>query len=300
VATDAETTSPCDLHEIGCFATTLLASVERCSKPDICTKSAASPPRCLPAWSGVQDQISARNRLLRHHAACQRGAVFKTRYLHEIGCFATTLLASVERCSRPDICTKSAASPPRCSPAWSGVQDQISARNRLLRHHAACQRGAVFKMLDSVAGRRFGLGRRLVRNMAPRWQAAWWPKGAWRRPTAGAEHGSTLASSVVAKGSVEEADGWCGTWLHAGKQRGGRRERGGGRRLVLNMAPRWQAAWWPKSGKLFRPPLLGWSAIDTGQLFLERCLGHGREPRRSRADEGWRDGRSRGVRVRTQ
>jgi len=66
------------LHEIGCFATTLLASVERCSKPDICTKS---PP-------------------LRHHAACQRGAVFKTRYLHEIGCFATTLLASVERCSR--------------------------------------------------------------------------------------------------------------------------------------------------------------------------------------------------------
>jgi len=100
VATVAETTSPCYLHEIGCFATTLLASVERCSKPDICTKSAASPPRCLPAWSGVQDQISARNRLLRHHAARQRGAVFKTRYLHEIGCFATTLLASVERCSR--------------------------------------------------------------------------------------------------------------------------------------------------------------------------------------------------------
>ena len=58
---------------------------------------------------------------------------------------------------------------------------------------------------------------------------------------------------------------------HAGKQRRGRRERGGGRRLVRNMAPRWQAAWWPKSGKLFRPPLLGWSAIDTGQLFLERC-----------------------------
>jgi len=82
--------------------------------------------------------------------------VFKTRYLHEIGCFATTLLASVERCSKPDISTKSAASPPRCSPAWSGVQD---------------------------AGR-----------------SGW--------TTARAEHGSTLASSVVAEESVEQADGW--------------------------------------------------------------------------------------------
>ena len=27
----------------------------------------------------------------------------KTRYLYEIGCFATTLLASVERCSRPEM-----------------------------------------------------------------------------------------------------------------------------------------------------------------------------------------------------
>ena len=36
----------------------------------------------------------------RHHAARQRGTVFKTRAIHEkIGCFATTLLASVERCS---------------------------------------------------------------------------------------------------------------------------------------------------------------------------------------------------------
>ncbi len=29
-----------------------------------------------------------------------------------------------------------------------------------------------------------------------------------------------------------------------------------GRCLVLNMAPRWRAAWWPEFGKLFRPPLL--------------------------------------------
>jgi len=132
-------------HEIGGFATTLLASVERCSRPEPTTKSAASPPRCSPAWSGVQDQGRPRNRRLRHHAARQRGAVFKTRADHEIGGFATTLLASVQRCSRPGPTTKSAASPPRCSPAWSGVQDQGRPRNRRLRHHAARQRGAVFK-----------------------------------------------------------------------------------------------------------------------------------------------------------
>ncbi len=62
---------------------------------------------------------------LRHHAACQRGTVFKTR-----------------------------ANPPK-SP-W-------------LRHHAACQRGAVFTANDGVIGTR-----------------------------SGREHGPTLASSVVA------------------------------------------------------------------------------------------------------
>jgi len=185
--------------------------------------SAASPPRCLPAWSGVQDQRCPRNRLRRHHAACQRGAVFKTRDVaksaaspprclpawsgvqdqrcREIGCLATTLLASVERCSRPEMSTKSAASPPRCLPAWSGVQDQRCreigcfaatllasvercsrpemSRNRLPRHHAACQRGAVFKLLDAVRDRK-----------------------------AGCEHGSTLASSVVAKEVARRGDGW--------------------------------------------------------------------------------------------
>jgi len=60
----------------------------------------------------------------------------------------------------------------------------------------------VFKMLDAVAGRRLGL------NMAPRWQAAWWPKKAWSRPTAGAEHGFTLASSVVAEEVARRGDVW--------------------------------------------------------------------------------------------
>jgi len=136
-----------DVREMGFFATTLLASVERCSTPETSAKSAPSPPRCSPAWSGVQDQRRPRNRPLRHHAARQRGAVFNTRDVREMGFFATTLLASVERCSTPETSAKSAPSPPRCSPAWSGVQD---------------------------AGRSGGA-------------------------KSGAEHGSTLASSVVAE-----------------------------------------------------------------------------------------------------
>jgi len=40
-----------------------------------------------------------------------------------------------------------------------------------------------------------------VMNMAPRWRAAWWPKAkkSRRGSPAGDEHGSTLASSVVAE-----------------------------------------------------------------------------------------------------
>jgi len=44
--------------------------------------------------------------------------------------------------------------------------------------------------------------------MAPRWQAAWWPKASRRATTAGPEHGSTLASSVVAEGVAAQDDGW--------------------------------------------------------------------------------------------
>ena len=72
---------------------------------------------------------------LRHHAARQRGTVFKTR-----------------------------ANPPR---------------NPLLRHHAACQRGAVFTALDAVIG-----------------------------TTSGREHGSTLASRVVAEEVAGRGDVW--------------------------------------------------------------------------------------------
>jgi hypothetical protein len=51
--------------------------------------------------------------------------------------------------------------------------------NSLLRHHAACQRGAVFKMLDAVIG-----------------------------TMSGSEHGSTLASSVVAEDVAWRGDVW--------------------------------------------------------------------------------------------
>jgi len=47
--------------------------------------------------------------------------------------------------------------------------------------------------------------------MAPRWQAAWWPKRARGRQAAGFEHGSTLASSVVAED--EDVAGWADGWF---------------------------------------------------------------------------------------
>jgi len=85
------------------FATTLLASVERCSRPARLPEPIpSSPPRCSPAWSDVQDQ----------------------------------------RVPPEPI----PSSPPRCSPAWSDVQDQrVPPNPSLLRHHAARQRGAMFK-----------------------------------------------------------------------------------------------------------------------------------------------------------
>ena len=188
VATVAEITSRIP-------ATTLLASVEPCSEPELgpprdlfghhaaCQRGAVfrtrarpaprplRPPRCLPAWSRVQNQSSARpatssattllasvepcsepelappRDLFGHHAACQRGAVFRTR---------------ARPAPRP-------LRPPRCLPAWSRVQNQSSARpatssattllasvgpcsepelgppRDLFGHHAACQRGAVFR-----------------------------------------------------------------------------------------------------------------------------------------------------------
>ena len=129
------------------------------------------PPRCSPAWSHVQNQTSSRpatslattllasvepcsepdlappRDLFGHHAARQRGAVFRTR---------------PRPAPRP-------LRPPRCSPAWSHVQNQTSPRpatssattllasvepcsepdlappRDLSGHHAARQRGAMFK-----------------------------------------------------------------------------------------------------------------------------------------------------------
>ncbi len=89
---------------------------------------------------------------------------------------ATTLLASVEPCSEPDI------DPPR----------------DLFGHHAARQRGAMFKTRrcpDQTAPR--------IVNTAPRWRAAWWRSSGFLGGfIAGLEHRPTLASSVVTQGRV--------------------------------------------------------------------------------------------------
>ena len=138
-------------------ATTLLGSVEPCSAPAVgpflaffghhaaCQRGAMfsasrrpvprflRPPRCLPAWSHVQHQPSARSTLssattllasvepcsapavvpldafFGHHAACQRGAMFSTSG------------RPVPRFLRP----------PRCLAAWSHVQHQRSSRSTL-------------------------------------------------------------------------------------------------------------------------------------------------------------------------
>ncbi|GEM_PF-1733612 len=99
-----------------------LADSQAGVRNDFAPVASPSPPRCSPAWSGVQNQRRPQNPLLRHHAARQRGAMFKTRHARKIDFFATTLLASVERCSKPDTPAKST-----------------------FRHHAARQRGAMFK-----------------------------------------------------------------------------------------------------------------------------------------------------------
>mgnify|MGYP000954395395 CR=1 FL=1 len=73
-------TSRCARHAISSFsATTLLASVEPCSKPAVVPATRFLPlwpPRCLPAWSRVQNQPSSPPRdffLFGHHAGEQRG-----------------------------------------------------------------------------------------------------------------------------------------------------------------------------------------------------------------------------------
>ena len=221
-------------------ATTLLASVEPCSKPDASPLTRLvllRPPRCSPARSHVQNQTPRRSRVLSlfgHHAARQRGAMFKTRRLAaHASCpsSATTLLASVEPCSKPDAAPLTRLvplRPPRCSPAWSHVQNQTPRRPascpssattllasvepcskpdasppRVLSffgHHAARQRGAMFKTRRSPP--------QCVQHV---------------------EHRSTLASSVVAKPPI--------SWSA----------------LVLNTAARWRAAWWRSRRSRGRP-----------------------------------------------
>ena len=258
-------------------ATTLLASVEPCSKPAVgpardvfvfghhaarqrgamfkASRLPATrplrPPRCLPAWSHVQNQppachaLSSATTLLAsvepcskpavglpralfgHHAACQRGAMFKasrrpaTRPLRPPRCLpawshvqsqppachapssATTLLASVEPCSKPAACL------PRA----------------LFGHHAACQRGAMFKTSRRPSPSRRPATASSVLNTAPRWRAAWWR----RQPI----YSQTFLV-------LNTAPRWRAAWWR-------RQPTYSQTFLVLNTAPRWRAAWWRSS-----------------------------------------------------
>jgi hypothetical protein len=155
----------------------------------------ARPPRCLSAWGHVQHQTEiAWIPVPGHHAARQRGAVFRTRH-------------------RP---AARHLRPPRCSPAWSHVQNQTSPRpatssattllvsgepcsepdlappRDLFGHHAACQRGAVFRTRprpDHGADRREHRST-LASSVVAKQRSSWWIRS-------GLEHRPTLASSVV-------------------------------------------------------------------------------------------------------
>jgi len=80
-----------------------------------------------------------------------------------------------------------------CSPAWDGVQDQSDHQEiRCFASTAACQRGAV------VHGDRRSDRARLVGNMALRLASSVVAGEVAGGAMSGPEHGSTLASSVVA------------------------------------------------------------------------------------------------------
>ncbi len=134
-------------------------------------REALGPPRCSPAWSRVQNQTSPRPATSSgHHAARQRGAVFEPDLAPPrdlFGHHAARQRGAVFR-TRPRLATRPLR-PPRCSPAWSRVQNQTSPRpatssattllasvepcsepdlappRDLFGHHAARQRGAMFK-----------------------------------------------------------------------------------------------------------------------------------------------------------
>jgi len=222
IATAAEITSRTS-------ATTLLASVEPCSEPALVPATRpVGPPRCLPAWSHVQNQPSSGHAPSRattllasvepcsepalvppraqsgHHAARQRGAMFSTSRRPALALFghhaarqrgamfstsrrpALALLGHHAARQRGAMFSTSRrpatrpVGPPRCSPAWSHVQHQPSSCHAPSRattllasvepcsepalvppraqsgHHAARQRGAMFRTSPRPATRPVG------------------------------------------------------------------------------------------------------------------------------------------------
>ena len=184
-------------------ATTLLASVEPCSEPD------AAPPRDL----------------FGHHAACQRGAMFRTRLPRRATSSATTLLASVEPCSEPD------AAPPR----------------DLLGHHAACQRGAMFRTRRSPR-RATSSATTLLASVEPCSEPDAAPPRDLLGHHAACQRGAMFKTRRCPAARPLRPPRCLPAWSHVrtdvvAKQRtfGGHSQPS--RRLVLNTVPRWRAAW---------------------------------------------------------
>jgi len=86
--------------------------------------------------------------------------------------------------------SKTLAPPPRCLSAWSGVQRGAVFKRHCRRCQSARRVPLPAECRKNIAppgqaGVVAGDGRgtpRLVLNMAPRWQAPWWPAGAGRSP----------------------------------------------------------------------------------------------------------------------
>ncbi len=205
------------------------------------------PPRCLPAWSHVQNQTLPRRAtssattllasvepcsepdaaplrdLFGHHAACQRGAMFRTRRSpRRATSSATTLLASVEPCSEPEL------GPPATSSATTLLasvepcsEPELAPPRDLFGHHAACQRGAMFRTRARPAARPL---------RPPRCLPAWSHVQNQSSPRRATSSATTLLASVEPCSEPDIAP------LTASG--------------ILNTAPRWQAAWWRSNGFL--------------------------------------------------
>ncbi len=137
-----------------------LADSQAGVRNDFAPVASPSPPRCSPAWSGVQNQRRPQNPLLRHHAARQRGAMFKTRHARKIHFFASTLASSVMARRGSTRLGQNACGPSRSEGRLRGNSKKEPPGNRSAGGPHECTVPAPFKRRESVA-------RRVRRSAAP-------------------------------------------------------------------------------------------------------------------------------------